>query len=176
MGHNENTVPFQIRAATLADADQIFALVTELAAYEKLSAEVDATPSCLAQALFGSAPRVFCDMAEYDGESVGLAIWFYTFSTFRGRHGIWLEDLYVRPALRGRGIGKALLSRLAERCLSEDLARLEWSVLDWNTPSIAFYKAMGAVLMDEWTNCRCEGDALHKLAARAAAKADAVRP
>ncbi|WP_040580206.1 GNAT family N-acetyltransferase [Methyloferula stellata] len=175
MGHNENRVPFHIRSAVPADAAQIFALVTELAAYEKLSAAVDATAETLAQALFGTAPRVFCDMAEQDGEPIGLAVWFYTFSTFRGRHGIWLEDLYVRPAFRGRGTGKALLAGLAARCVRENLARLEWSVLDWNTPSIAFYKAMGAVLMDEWTNCRCEGGALSSLAALAAGKADPVR-
>jgi GNAT superfamily N-acetyltransferase len=164
-----------IRPAAPADAELIFALVTELAAYEKLSAAVDATADSLAQALFNSAPRVFCDVASYDGETVGLAIWFYTFSTFRGRHGIWLEDLYVRPAFRGRGIGKALVARLAARCVGENLARLEWSVLDWNLPSIAFYKAMGAVMMDEWTNCRCEGDALHRLATRAAGNTDALR-
>jgi GNAT superfamily N-acetyltransferase len=175
MGHNENTVPFQIRAATLADADLIFALVQELAAYEKLSACVDATADSLAQALFGANARVFCDIAEYDGAAAGLAVWFYTFSTFRGRHGIWLEDLYVRPGFRGRGMGKALLAGLAERCVSENLARLEWSVLDWNTPSIAFYKAMGAVLMNEWTNCRCEGEALRGLASRAIDKAEAGR-
>lgn len=167
--------PIHIRPAAPADADQIFALVTELAAYEKLSAAVDATAETLAQALFGTTPRVFCDVAEQGGEPVGLAIWFYTFSTFRGRHGIWLEDLYVRPAFRGRGIGKALLAGVAARCVSENLARLEWSVLDWNTPSIAFYKAMGAMLMDEWTNCRCEGEALSSLASLATDKADPVR-
>jgi GNAT superfamily N-acetyltransferase len=175
MGHNENTASFQIRAATLADADLIFALVQELAAYEKLADAVDSSPESLRSALFCTHPRVFCEIAEDDGQAAGLTIWFYTFSTFRGCHGIWLEDLYVRPAFRGRGIGKALLARLAERCVSEKLARLEWSVLDWNMPSIAFYKAMGAVLMDEWTNCRCEGDALLKLAARAAGTKDAIR-
>jgi GNAT superfamily N-acetyltransferase len=167
--------PIHIRPAVPADAELIFALVTELAAYEKLSAAVDATPKSLADALFSAAPRVFCDMAAYDGAPAGLAIWFYTFSTFRGRHGIWLEDLYVRPAFRGRGIGKALLARLAARCVDEKLARLEWSVLDWNTPAIAFYKATGAMLMDEWTNCRCEGDALSKLAAAAAFEPNAQR-
>jgi diamine N-acetyltransferase len=159
--------PPHIRPAVPADRDTIFALVHELAVYEKLEDAVDASASDLSAALFCDHPRVFCDMAEEDGQPVGLAIWFYTFSTFRGRHGIWLEDLFVRPAFRGRGFGRALLSRLATRCIDENLARLEWSVLDWNTPSIAFYKAMGAKLMDEWTNCRCEGDALQSLAARA---------
>ncbi len=166
--------PIHIRSATPADADLIFALVGELALYEKLADAVDSSAESLADALFCDRPRVFCDIADYEGQAAGLAIWFYTFSTFRGRHGIWLEDLYVRPAFRGRGLGKALLSRLAARCVAENLARLEWSVLDWNTPSIAFYKGMGAGLMDEWTNCRCEGDVLRRLASARAA--DAASP
>jgi len=153
-----------IRAATLADTGFIFAMVCELAAYEKLTHAVDATQDMLHEALFGTAPRVFCDLALWDGEPVGIAIWFYNFSTFRGRHGLWLEDLYVRPAFRGRGCGKALLQNLGARCVRENLARLEWSVLDWNAPSIAFYKAIGAILLDEWTQCRCEGEALARLA------------
>lgn len=161
----KNPASIHIRPAASADAELIFTLVSELAAYEKLEASVDATADDLARALFCAYPRVFCDIVEWEGEAAGLSIWFYTFSTFRGRHGIWLEDLYVRPDFRGQGCGKALLSRLAARCVSEQLARLEWSVLDWNTPSIAFYKAMGAGLMDEWTNCRCEGEALRTLAA-----------
>jgi GNAT superfamily N-acetyltransferase len=163
--------PLHIRSAAPADAELIFALVSELALYEKLADSVDSSAASLSKALFCETPRVFCDIAEYKGEAAGLAIWFYTFSTFRGRHGIWLEDLYVRPQVRGRGLGKALLSRLAARCVEEDLARLEWSVLDWNTPSIAFYKSMGAGLMEEWTNCRCEGDALRRLAAARSADA-----
>jgi len=154
----------QIRAATPQDAGFIFAMVQELADYEKLTHAVDATAETLESALFGPAPRVFCDIALWNGEAVGIAIWFYNFSTFRGRHGIWLEDLYVRPAFRGRGCGKALLQNLGARCVAEDLARLEWSVLDWNMPSIAFYKSMGAILLDEWTQCRCEGEALLRLA------------
>jgi len=161
-----NRPAFDIRPATPADQDTIFALVHELAVYEKLADTIDASSESLARALFCDHPRVFCDIVLNDGQPVGLAIWFYTFSTFRGRHGIWLEDLFVRPAFRGRGFGKALLSRLAARCIGENLARLEWSVLDWNTPSIDFYRAMGAKLMDEWTNCRCEGDTLKSLAAR----------
>lgn len=165
---------FHIRPAKPSDADLIFTLVTELAAYEKLADCVDATAKNLAGALFGTSARVFCNIAEYEGEPMGLAIWFYTFSTFRGRHGIWLEDLFVRPAFRGKGAGKALLGSLAARCVSENLARLEWSVLDWNAPSIAFYEAMGAILMNEWTNCRCEGEALSSLAAIAPGKAGSV--
>jgi diamine N-acetyltransferase len=155
-----------IRPAAPTDAEQIFALVSELAAYEKLSHAVDATAADLAKALFCDAPRVFCNLAEEEGTAIGFAVWFYSFSTFRGRHGIWLEDLFVRPGFRGKGYGKALLANLAGRCVKEGLARLEWSVLDWNAPSIAFYKAAGARMMDEWTNCRVEGEALRVLAAR----------
>lgn len=153
-----------VRAARPSDAGLIFALVRELAEYERLSHEVDATEDFLAAALFGERPRVFCDIAEWHGEGVGFALWFYNFSTFRGRHGIYLEDLYVRPAQRGHGLGKLLLANLARRCVAEDLARLEWSVLDWNQPSIDFYKAQGARLLDDWTTCRVTGEALWRLA------------
>lgn len=153
-----------IREATPDDAALIFAFIRELAEYENLLDEVDATQEMLAEALFGTTPRAFCDIGELDGEAVGLALWFYNFSTFRGRHGIYLEDLFVRPKARGAGVGKALLARLAKRCVAENLARLEWSVLDWNEPSINFYKAQGAVLMDGWTTCRTEGHALWRLA------------
>jgi diamine N-acetyltransferase len=121
----------------------------------------------IAGALFGPAPRVFCDIAEWHGQPAGFALWFYNFSTFRGRHGIYLEDLFVRPAQRGHGLGKALLAHLARRCVTENLARLEWSVLDWNTPSIDFYKAQGAVMLDGWTTCRVTGEALWRLADQA---------
>jgi len=156
-----------IRPATPADAGLVFDLVHELAVYERLEADVDATPAMIADALFGSAPRVFCDIAEWKGQPSGFALWFYNFSTFRGRHGIHLEDLFVRPAQRGHGLGKALLARLARRCVAENLARLEWSVLDWNTPSIDFYKAQGAVMLDGWTTCRVTGEALWRLADQA---------
>jgi GNAT superfamily N-acetyltransferase len=147
----------RIRAAEPADAALIFALVAELADYEHLSGELIAT------ALFCAAPRVFCDIAETGREAVGFALWFYTFSSFGGRHGIWLEDLYVRPAYRGHGFGKALLARLARRCLDEKLGRFEWSVLDWNEPSIQFYRGLGARLMDQWQICRIEDEALRTL-------------
>lgn len=153
-----------IRRANPADAEMIFALVTELAVYEQLGGEVSATRESLAAALFDPNPRVYCDIAERDGEAAGLAVWFYSFSTFRGRHGIWLEDLFVRPVFRGQGFGRALLAALARRCVDEQLGRLEWSVLDWNEPSIAFYKRMGARMMEQWTNCRIEGEALRELA------------
>ena len=113
-----------------------------------------------------SAPihDLFCEIAEWDGEPVGFAVWFVNFSTFSGRSGIYLEDLFVRPALRGKGIGKALLVHLAKQCVANGWSRLQWSVLDWNTPSIEFYKSLGAELMDEWTVCRVGGPALTALA------------
>ena len=157
------TQGLQIRPARRDDAGVIFALVCELAAYEKLLGDVDATASSLEMALFSDAPRVFCDIAEWNGEPAGFALWFYNFSTFRGRHGIYLEDLFVREALRGKGIGKALLVQLAQRADREGCARLEWSVLDWNEPSIRFYKSLGAIPMDDWTIFRVTGDALKSL-------------
>lgn len=154
-----------IRSATAADAALILAFVRELALYEKLAHDAVATEAELAAALFGPNPRVFCDIAEQDGRPAGFAVWFYNFSTFRGRHGIYLEDLFVRPAFREQGIGKALLRRLAARCVDEGLARLEWWVLDWNAPSIAFYERLGAVPMNDWTVYRVTGEALARLGA-----------
>jgi GNAT superfamily N-acetyltransferase len=154
-----------LRPARPGDAALVLQLVRELAAYERLPHEVDATEAAIDAALFGAAPRVFCDIAEWQDAPAGLAIWFYSFSTFRGRHGIYLEDLFVRPALRGRGIGKALLGGLAARCAAEGLARLEWSVLDWNEPALAFYRRLGAVAMDGWTTQRLTGAALARLGA-----------
>jgi GNAT superfamily N-acetyltransferase len=153
-----------IRPARSGDAGVVLQFVRELAEYEKLDHEVEATEAMIDAALFGPNPRVFCDIAEWDGEPVGNAIWFLNFSTFSGRSGIYLEDLFVRPALRGRGIGKALMVHLARRCVAQGWARFEWSVLDWNAPSIAFYRSIGAQLKDEWTICRVSGEALAKLA------------
>jgi diamine N-acetyltransferase len=155
-----------VRPARPGDAALIFALVRELAEYEKLLGDVDATEDSLARALFGAEPRVFCDIAEWQGEQCGFALWFMNFSSFRGRHGIYLEDLFVRPSHRGRGVGKALLVNLARRCVENGWSRFEWSVLDWNAPSIAFYKSLGAGILDEWKICRVTGDALTSLAAR----------
>ena len=142
----------------------MLSLIKELAEYEKLSHEVEATEAMIADALFDDSPRLFCDIAEWNGEIAGFAVWFVNFSTFSGRPGIYLEDLFVRPALRGKGIGKALLSHLAKACVANGWSRLQWSVLDWNAPSIAFYKSLGAVMMDEWTLCRVSGAALTQLA------------
>jgi diamine N-acetyltransferase len=152
-----------IRPAAPDDAGLIYDLIAELAVYEKLRHAMVSTPAMLACALFGPQPRVFCEIAEWAGEPAGLALWFYDFSTFEGRHGIYLEDLFVRPAFRGRAIGKRLLKHLAARCVSERLGRLTWSVLDWNAPAIAFYRAQGAELMQDWTTCRVSGEALAQL-------------
>ncbi len=154
-----------IRPARSGEAGLVLSFVKELAEYEKLLHEVVATEDEIAASLFGDNPRVFCDIAEWDGEPVGFALWFYTYSTFRGRHGIWLEDLFVRPGQRGRGIGKALMARLAQRCVAEDLPRLAWWVLNWNEPSRVFYRSIGAKAQDEWTVKRLEGEALAKLGA-----------
>lgn len=153
-----------IRRARPEEAGLVFSLVRELAEYEKLLHEVHASEADIAEALFGANPRLYCDIAEWNGEPAGFAVWFVNFSTFAGRHGIYLEDLFVRPALRGNGIGKALLVHLAKQCLANGLARLQWAVLDWNAPSIAFYKSLGAEMMDEWTICRVSGEALSALA------------
>ena len=153
-----------IRGARPDEAGVVLALIRELAEYEKLLHEVEASEAMIADALFCAHPRLFCDIAEWNGEVAGFAVWFVNFSTFSGRSGIYLEDLFVRPALRGNGIGKALLANLAQQCLANGWSRLQWSVLDWNTPSIEFYKSLGAVLMDEWTVCRVGGPALTALA------------
>jgi GNAT superfamily N-acetyltransferase len=158
-----------IRPATPEDAELVFALVRELAEYERLLHEVEATLEMTREALFCDKPRVFADIAEWQGKPAGLALWFYNFSTFRGLHGVYLEDLFVRPEFRGHGIGKALLRQLAQRCLTEGLARLEWSVLDWNEPSIGFYRSLGAIAKDEWTVYRLTGDSLARLGAEAPA-------
>ncbi|MHB8884161.1 MAG: GNAT family N-acetyltransferase [Methylovirgula sp.] len=149
-----------LRPAVPSDAPLIFALIGELAAYERLSQEIAADEGMIAAALFADAPRAFCTIAEYDGAVAGFVLWFYTFSTFRGRHGIWIEDLYVREPLRGRGIGRALLMSVARRCREEKLGRLEWAVLNWNAPAIGFYEKVGAKLLRDWTMCRLDGTAL----------------
>ena len=159
-----------IRAAAPADATLIFALVCELADYENLQSEVIATPETLAAALFSAQPRLFCDIAEWNGEPAGFSVWFLNFSTFRGRHGLYVEDLFVRPALRGNGIGKALMARLAKLCVEQGLARFEWAVLDWNAPGIAFYRSIGATVMDDWRICRLTGNALQAFASEGATR------
>jgi GNAT superfamily N-acetyltransferase len=153
-----------LRAAAPEDAGLVLAFISELAVYERLANAVVATKADIEAALFCDHPKAFCDLAEMDGEAVGFAVWFYNFSTFVGRHGLYLEDLYVRPHVRGLGIGRALLRRLAQRCVQENLGRMEWSVLDWNAPSIAFYDRLGSVSMDDWRIRRLDGAALQALA------------
>ena len=158
-----------IRAARPADAALIFALVGELAAYENLSTEVDATEQAIADALFGDEPRLFCEIAEWSGQPAGVSVWFLNYSTFRGRPGIYVEDIFVRPAYRNTGIGKALMARLARRCVEQRYARFEWAVLAWNAPSIAFYRSIGAQVLDDWRICRLSGEALQDFAQAGAA-------
>jgi diamine N-acetyltransferase len=153
-----------IHRARPEESGLIFSLLRELAEYEKLTHEVVATESGIAEALFGNNPILFCEIAEWDDKSAGFAVWFFNFPTFAGRRGVYLEDLFVRPAFRGRGIGKALLVHLAKLCVENDWSRLQWSVLDWNTPSIEFYQSLGADMMDEWKLCRINGAALAQLA------------
>jgi GNAT superfamily N-acetyltransferase len=172
----------RVRPAVPADVPAIDALVRELAAYEREPDAVEARPEDFAAALFGPDPRVHAHVAEVDagdgagggiggtcrGEPgvVGVALWYVTFSTWRGRHGIWLEDLFVRPEHRGLGLGRALLGELAAEADRRGYARFEWWVLDWNTPAQGFYRALGATPQDDWTVWRLDGDGLAELAGR----------
>lgn len=153
-----------IRPARPADVPAIADMVRELAEYERSVEHVEADEASLAAALFGPAPAVFAHIAEERGEAVGFALWFVNFSTWSGRHGLYLEDVYVRPAHRGGGHGRALLAELARVAVARGYRRLEWWVLDWNEPAIGFYRSLGAVPMDEWTVWRVTGDALESLA------------
>lgn len=154
----------RVRAVRPDDVAAVVALVHELAHYEREARSCLLTAGQLHTALFGPAPALFGDVAEHDGEVVGCALWFLNFSTWRGGHGIHLEDLYVRPTHRGSGLGRALLARLAAVCAERGYPRLEWAVLDWNEPSIGFYRAIGAAPLDGWTTFRLDGDALERLA------------
>lgn len=153
-----------IRQATKDDADLILNFIKELAVYEKLSHEVRADAEILRASLFGKDPKAYCVIAEWDGVPAAFALYFYNYSTFLGKPGIYLEDLYVKDTYRSRGIGKAVLKYLAAKAKAEDCGRLEWWVLDWNEPAIDFYKSLGAIAMDEWTVYRVTGEALDKLA------------
>src|SRR4029453_8278582 len=150
-----------IRPATIEDVPAILGMIHELAVYEKEPDAVRNTPEMLAGVLFGENPRVYAHLAENEaGEVQGFALWFLNYSTWEGVHGIYLEDLYVTPSGRGEGHGKALLRHLASIAVERGYARVEWSVLDWNEPSINFYKALGAYPMDEWSTFRLTGEAL----------------
>ena len=153
-----------IRAAHIDDVDEILALIYELAVYEKAPEEAKATREQIIETFFCESPKVFCELVEVDGEIAGCAIWFLNYSTWLGMHGIYLEDLFVRPQYRGKGYGKALLKYLASICDERGYGRFQWWVLDWNEPSIEFYKSLGAVAMDEWTVYRVSEQALKNLA------------
>ncbi|GAB2664908.1 GNAT family N-acetyltransferase [Kribbella swartbergensis] len=153
----------RVRRARPEDVPAIVELVHGLAEYERAPDECKLTADQLRTALFGESPKVFCHVAEHQGEVAGCAIWFLSFSTWRGVHGIYLEDLFVRPETRGAGLGKALLAALAQECVRNNYERLEWSVLDWNTPAIDFYTALGAHPQPDWTTYRLTDKALQAL-------------
>ena len=153
-----------LREAQPADVPGILALIQALAVYEREPDAVENPPELLTETLFGADPRAFAHVVERDGTVVGITIWFLTYSTWTGRHGIWLEDLYVDETERGGGYGKALMAALAALCVERGYSRFEWTVLDWNAPSIAFYRSLGATPQDEWTTQRLTGDALEALA------------
>lgn len=157
-----------IRRATPEDVPALVGLVYDLAEYEKSRHECALTAEQLRASLFGSEPKVFAHVAQRDsgGEVLGCAIWFLNYSTWTGTHGIYLEDLFVKPEARGLGLGKALLAALAREAVANGYRRVDWSVLDWNTPSIDFYEALGARAQDEWTGYRLTGEALTRLAER----------
>ena len=158
------TDPVRIRSATPADVPLILGLIRELAEYEKLLHQVTATEADIHASLFSPKPAAECLIAEQDGRPAGFALFFHNFSTFLGKPGLYLEDLYVKPELRGKGIGRRLLSHLARLTLERNCGRFEWAVLDWNEPAIRFYKNLGAQMLDDWRINRLTGAALEKLA------------
>ena len=153
----------KIRAAHIDEAPVILDLIKELAEYERAPHEVEATEKELIETIFVDNPKVFCDVVEVDGDIAGMAIWFLNYSTWQGKHGIYLEDLYIQPEFRGRGFGKALLKHLAAICNERGYGRFQWWVLDWNSPAIEFYRGLGAEAMDEWTVYRVTGQRLKDL-------------
>jgi len=160
-----NDTRVTIRPAGPGDAGTILDFIRELAEYERLAHEVEATRGDIERALGGEPPAVECLLAEAGGEPVGFALYFHNFSTFTGKRGLYLEDLFVRPPWRGRGIGRQLLARLARTAVERDCARFDWAVLAWNTPAIGFYESLGARQMTDWRTTRLSGEALRKLAA-----------
>jgi len=166
-GEDGRVSDFEIRAASVADVPDLIRLVQALAAYEKEPHAATATPDQFREALFPAQgdPTAYALVGVREGAVVAMAIWFRSFSTWTGQAGIWLEDLFVEPDQRGHGLGKALLAHLAQLCVERGWTRLEWTVLDWNTPSIEFYRAHGARSLDDWSTFRVDGDALPQLAA-----------
>ena len=167
---DESREPVTLRRATRADVPLVLRFIRELAEYEKLAHEVVASEELLAEQLFGERPGAEVIFAEVAGEPVGFALFFHNFSTFLGRRGLYLEDLYVRPEARGRGVGRALLAELAALALERGCGRLEWWVLDWNQQALGFYRRLGAVPMSDWTVQRLTGDALRRLASERGAR------
>lgn len=165
MSRTEGATGLALRDARPGDGEAIHALIGELAGYEHLAHEFVGTPQDIERHLFGERPYARAMLAHVEGELAGFALYFHTYSTFLCRPGLWLEDLFVRPAFRRRGVGRALLVELARRAVEEGCGRVEWAVLDWNAPSIAFYRQLGARPMDEWTTFRLTGEALTRLAA-----------
>jgi len=153
----------KIRPAKREEVGEVLQLIQDLATYEKAPDQVEASEDDLLNTIFAKDPRVFCDLVEVDGQIAGMAIWFLNYSTWQAKHGIYLEDLYIKPEFRARGYGKALLKHLAQICDKEGYGRLQWWVLDWNSPAIEFYKSFGAEAMDEWTVYRTSGQALKNL-------------
>jgi len=153
----------KIRPAKREEVGEILQLIQDLATYEKAPDQVEASRDDLLNTIFAKEPRVFCDLVEVDGQIAGMAIWFLNYSTWQAKHGIYLEDLYIKPEFRARGYGKALLKHLAQICDKQGYGRLQWWVLDWNSPAIEFYRSFGAEAMDEWTVYRTSGQALKDL-------------
>ena len=153
----------KIRPAKREEVGEVLQLIQDLATYEKAPDQVEASKDDLLNTIFAKEPRAFCDLVEVDGQIAGMAIWFLNYSTWQAKHGIYLEDLYIKPEFRARGYGKALLKHLAQICDKEGYGRLQWWVLDWNSPAIEFYRSLGAEAMDEWTVYRTSGQALKNL-------------
>ena len=153
----------KIRPAKREEVGEVLQLIQDLATYEKAPDQVEASRDDLLNTIFAKEPRVFCDLVEVDGQIAGMAIWFLNYSTWQAKYGIYLEDLYIKPEFRARGYGKALLKHLAQICDKEGYGRLQWWVLDWNSPAIEFYRSFGAEAMDEWTVYRTSGQALKDL-------------
>ena len=160
----EPAAALRLRDARPDDLATVDRLIRALAKYERLEHEAQATHAQLRGALFGPSPKVFAVLCEWDGKPVGLCIWFYSFSTFLGRHGIYIEDIFVEPEFRGRGIGREVFRHLARRAVAEDCGRIEWQVLNWNEPAIGFYRGLGAEPRTDWHVQRLTGDALQRLA------------
>ena len=153
----------KIRPAKREEVGEVLQLIQDLATYEKAPDQVEASSDDLLNTIFAKEPKVFCDLVEVDGQIAGMAIWFLNYSTWQAKHGIYLEDLYIKPEFRARGYGKALLKHLAQICDKQGYGRLQWWVLDWNSPAIEFYRSFGAEAMDEWTVYRTSGQALKDL-------------